>query len=224
MGIGFYRNHLFLFQTSYGVNNSPVVSKEDRMDWATFFEKYSDSLFALAGVFIGTAASLIGLVIGYYFQKWSDERKRVWELQDRQGKRLLELRDTKIAEAQECLNRYMNASSKLANIEVETMFSKDVSTFRAKLETVLQEMRLTTSTLTSMNFLNDSELNSFEQQLTSLIWTEQENALNLVKAIANEETLDEHAIRTRLLEFSGKAGELSRKIQKKLDTFSEAIL
>jgi hypothetical protein len=73
MGIGFYRNHLFLFQTSYGVNNYPVVSKEARMDWAAFFKENP----VLVGALIATIPILISnLVQVILYLSESRQKKR----------------------------------------------------------------------------------------------------------------------------------------------------
>ena len=86
-----------------------------------------------------------------------------------------------------------------------------------------ERMNLTTSTLLSMASLDDSELQNLGNELRSLIYVEQDNALELMRAVYRKETFNKDAISKRMHEFNGKTGTISGNIQRKLDKLAEKI-
>jgi hypothetical protein len=156
------------------------------MDWATFFEKYSDSLFGLGGVCLGVFASFAGLIMGYFFQKWSDQRKRDWELKDRETNRHIAIHDMRIQEARSFLDSYQDivhntralegsltgeisgeALNPLLLIQPEKHVDKTKSyqqIMEAIAETKIKKM--------SILILDDAELNKQTDALVSLVFDE----------------------------------------------------
>ena len=135
----------------------------------------------------------------------------------------MEFRDKKIAEAKECIDTFMKAVSLLVNTQIGLMSSKNPVKFAANLEQVRISMDVAPSTLSSMISLNNSELAKLGQELSSLIYKEQQTTIDLMRAIHTEETLDNKAVEERIKEFARKAGGLSGRIQAILDNLSQTI-
>jgi len=82
-------------------------------DWATFFKDYATA--------ISTGTGLLGIVLGYYFGKWDAERKRKWELEDRDYNKRAAIHDKNIQDARAYVDAYHATVKKIGLLEVSIL-------------------------------------------------------------------------------------------------------
>ncbi len=187
---------------------------------------------------VGVIASFAGIILGYFFQKWSDERKRAWELEDRKNNKRTEIRDMRIKEAREFLDTYVNVLQEITNLEgsiTEEVTGVALSplmvqpdTFENKLRKYQQMYELLSDTkkkAMSILILNDMELNEQYTGLASFVIDEMGNLARLLKSVADGDVYEDSADYVkRVLTFHERALAYIQVMQTRLDEIAGTTL
>jgi len=181
-----------------------------------------ETLNLIIGALIGIVSSLLSQIASNYFQRKNDERKRKWELEDREFNRRTKFNDSRIAEAQEYINTYLEVSRILFTFETAMTISEDIEPYRAGFDKIIELTNFTANRMGSV-YLGDSELADLNTELVSLCDTEIDNTFALIASIRKKETLDKEAIITRVKDFSARTGVLFGKMQNRLDKLAQTI-
>ena len=140
------------------------------MDWATFFEKYSQSIFSLGGVILGSLTTLITLFVGSFFQRKSDERKRKWELEDRILTRRQDLWMSRIKDARDLVDDYHEITVTLANVLRTELLDPELAMADERIyKDLAHQYEDKHKKKISMWIINDDEINDTLKKLTSLM-------------------------------------------------------
>ena len=166
---------------------------------------------------------ILGLFIGYFLRQSEYERKRRDDKADKDADRLLERKNKKIAEAQECLNIFTETARMIMNVEMKALALKNADTVKTDTQKILQMMKIPTNTLMSMQFLNSSELAQAGSEFRTLIYDEYQKMMALLIALHNKKDIDEKAISDRISEFVNASGRYSGRIQVMLDKLASEI-
>src|SRR6266508_265636 len=127
------------------------------MDLAAIYEKYQ--------VIINLVSGLVLAGAGYLFGKWDSERKRKWELDDREYKRRSEIYDMRIQEAREYVDRlstYPEILGQFTSILKESITKSEVErefeVYRDVFLSFLPKMLELSTKGASIEILNDGEI------------------------------------------------------------------
>jgi hypothetical protein len=82
-----------------------------------------ETINLLVGALIGILSSLLTLIVGNHFQRKNDERKRKWDLEDRDINRKINAKDEKLQEAQTYLEAYRESLRQLLFLETRLIMS-----------------------------------------------------------------------------------------------------
>ena len=131
------------------------------MTLAEFLKEYS--------LLVTTITGLITLILGYYLGKWDAERKRKWELEDRDYKRRAEIWDMKITEARQCLGSWAHVTRLLQQVVRELSEKRSLKEVDDGLEWIkddilnLSSKLVRESSFLSIGSLHDGELTSLSK-------------------------------------------------------------
>jgi hypothetical protein len=209
------------------------------MDLAAIYEKYQ--------VIINLASGLVIAIAGYFFGKWDSERKRKWELTDRQFKEAYASL-TAYRGLVEVIEKYEDSVTELFNnmeqsykgLSDEERREKIKNRVESEADNILgygQAPKLLRDSLemnTSMVVLNDKKLLKLLMELHSLIGSEVTNIHNFDKKL---EQLGSYKISDfdefihddvpteldRIMEYSTKAHSLIRNMKLRLDELAKKV-
>jgi len=178
---------------------------------------------------IGFVPSLLMLILNNHFQNKREERSRKWELEDRQSNRSLIVLDSQIKEAQVYITNFVEAVDRMQNIGsvVERTRNKEPEDFFNSFEQHWKEVASLSVTaakkLPRISLINDMEFKELNEKLLILFNQELENLLELIRKIAEKESLDRETAVKSLSGFYRNAEDILFEMQRKLDEIAKTI-
>ncbi len=183
------------------------------MDWATFFKDYP--------AVIPAVTTLVGLVFGYLFGKWDSERKRKWEVEDREFNRRIQYRDSKIGKVQAYLDTYLEAVRVVAEFEGLMCLGADFDESRANFDKLPELLLSTTKWVNGFAALNDSELNYAHDEFKVIFDAEFRMANELLDIVENNQFFDKDITRAKVLLFQNLAITCIGVMQSRIHVLAE---
>lgn len=180
----------------------------------------SDTLNLIVGAIIGLVSSLVAVTVTNYFQSRRDDKRRRWELEDRQLERGLKVILSRAEQARRYMNLYFDVILGLENCEMVLVHTKSTSELA---ETVLRLKPLiedTTKAHAGVLNLNDPELNTEVQEMIGLVRHEYDEAKALDERMRGPDPISAEVELARIREFFHRGNVLRVQILNRIDQIS----
>ncbi|RPI93970.1 MAG: hypothetical protein EHM40_08155 [Chloroflexi bacterium] len=187
-----------------------------------------ETLNLIIGAAIAIVSSLLSQIAGNYFERKSDERKRKWELADREFNRRAQFLDKKLEEVQSHLANLVELSRKMNEYQIGIITVGAVSSYGNKAFTEINELAESMAKkVMNVFLLNDKELNDLHEKLLSLLREERQH-INLIRndiyaKETTKEPIDKEPLLQKASDYNKQAAQLLGDIYRRVDMISQKV-
>jgi hypothetical protein len=186
-----------------------------------------ETINLLVGALIGILSSLLTLIVGNHFQRKNDERKRKWDLEDRDINRKINAKDEKLQEAQTYLEAYRESLRQLLFLETRLIMSGGSysPSVHNEVSEAFDKIRSLTNfpfkRLFSIDFLNDPELKEIDKKLRRVFNEEMNYAFELRMKCILKDDINKAVLEQRKGEFNKTISRILGDMQRRLEEISK---
>lgn len=171
-----------------------------------------DVWLIVVGWSLGLFSSLIGAIVNNYFQRKQNERKRRWELEDKQT----EIKNKRIEDAQVLLNSFMYELKSLIVAKHMLIQTQDVKIFQTIIKELPDKMDFSLSQFASSMGLGDFEISKLVIDLQKIFNEELASIVDIMAKIEKGDAIDKVVLFGKLIAFEEQSLSIVSNIQSKL--------
>ncbi len=183
------------------------------MDWATFFKEFPAAIPAITGI--------LGILLGFFLNRWSEGRKRKWEIEDRQTKRQIEIWDKKITDAHAYLDEFFGAGRLVWTQGNDLIYTRNTVEHTRAHNEIQKLMDTVAPGSVQIALLNDLQLEELHSRAVEIYYTQRQKNNELFASISTNSQFDSGAFKKGLSEFNKDSVDLHRRMKKRLDELAQ---
>jgi hypothetical protein len=193
-----------------GVESRVHRSKEDGVSEST--------ITLLVGASISLVSSLLVLIVSNYLQRKSDERRRIWELQDRKNARIREAREKKIASVNDCIETYHSVFNVITKFEVALIRGdEDLALYKENFDMAVKTTNFPFEKTKNIITLNNITIRDLDAKVSQFLYEERRHAEDLYNLRQGNQMMDSTKEQERLTEsikvFSNLLAEMALNVE-----------